>query len=71
MKVIFWLLSFIVCLHNSQQESKTPYELAMEQNHPNVAAMIADLRDNGPGGLAKYEKKKQRSNTQVYTQLYV
>ena len=46
------------------QESKTPYELAMEQSHPEVAAMIADLRDNGPSTLAKYEKKK-RANTQV------
>ena len=36
----------------------------MEQSHPEVAAMIADLRDNGPMVLAKYEKKK-RSSSQV------
>ena len=41
-----------------------PYELAIEQHHPDVAAMIADLRDNGPTALAKYEKKK-RSSSQV------
>ena len=47
------------------QEDKTPYELAMEQNHQNVAAMIADLRDNGPLTLTKYERKKHRSSSQV------
>lgn len=40
------------------QENKTPYELAMEQNHTEVANMIADYRENGPTILAKYEKKK-------------
>ncbi|CAI8009295.1 Espin [Geodia barretti] len=43
-------------------ENKTPYDLAMEQSHPEVAAMIADLRDNGPMVLAKYEKKKRSSS---------
>ena len=37
----------------------------MEQSHPEVAAMIADLRDNGPMVLAKYEKNKKRSSSQV------
>ena len=54
------------CVVLSMQENKTPYELAIEQNHPNVAAMIADLRDNGPLVLTKYERKK-RSSSQVRT----
>ena len=47
------------------QENKTPYDLAVEQSHTKVAAMIADLRDNGPMVLAKYEKKRKRSVSQV------
>lgn len=29
----------------------------MEQNHTEVANMIADYRENGPSILAKYEKR--------------
>ena len=42
------------------KENKTPHELAVEQNHSEVAAMIADYRDNGVSALSKYEKKKSR-----------
>ena len=46
---------------------ETPYELAMEQNHTEVANMIADYRENGPSILAKYEKRTrdQPSGEQV------
>lgn len=32
----------------------------MEQNHSEVAAMIADYQDNGPQALERYEKKRSR-----------
>ena len=32
----------------------------MEQNHVDVAAMLADYRDNGPSALLAYEKKRAR-----------
>ena len=44
----------------SLQENKTPYQLAVEQNHTSVAAMLADYRDNGPSALQAYEKKRAR-----------
>ena len=42
------------------QENKTPYQLALEQHHSEVAAMLADYRDNGPSCLQGYEKKRMR-----------
>lgn len=46
-------------LISSLQENKTPYELAVEQNHSDVASMIADYRDGGIAALGKYEKKRR------------
>ena len=39
---------------------KTPYEVAVEQDHETVAKMIKDYESNGPDALTKYEKKKHR-----------
>ena len=55
------------------QENKTPYELAVEKGHTDVASMIADFCENGPNTLTKYEKsresrrrkERERANTQV------
>ena len=46
--------------HYLLQENKTPYQLASEQNHADVAAMLADYKDNGPTALQAYEKKRSR-----------
>ena len=47
------------------QEHKTPYQLAMEQSHTELAAMIADYQDNGPSVLHMYEKKKSLVSKEV------
>lgn len=44
---------------------KTPYEVALEQDHEAVANMILDYQKNGPEALSKYEKKRHRPRREL------
>lgn len=41
--------------------NKTPYQLAVEQQHTELASLISDYRRGGLPAISKYEKKKKRS----------
>ena len=43
------------------QENKTPYQLATEQEHQELASMLSDYRKKGLPAIAKYEKKRRHS----------
>ena len=46
------------------QESKTPFDLAVDKGNTEVVRMIADFREHGPMALALYEKgTRKRSAT--------
>lgn len=44
-----------------RQENKTPYQLATEQEHQELANMLSDYRKKGLPAIAKYEKKRRHS----------
>ena len=43
------------------QVNKTPQQLAVEQEHTELANLISDYRKGGLPAIAKYEKRKKRS----------
>lgn len=52
------------------QESKTPFDLAVDKGNTEVVRMIADFREHGPMALALYEKgTRKRSATAPATSL--